>query len=56
MLLDLNRFSDVTVSNEGSSGTVSTGTRWFRVNQVLEVKKIVALRSSCAVTRFLHCF
>jgi len=40
VLLDLSRFSDVTISNDGSSVTVGTGARWSKVNQVLEAKKI----------------
>lgn len=40
VLLDLSRFSDVTISNDGSSVTVGTGARWSRVNQVLEAKGI----------------
>lgn len=40
VLLDLSRFSEVMVSNDGSSVTVGTGARWSQVNQVLEAKRI----------------
>jgi hypothetical protein len=40
VLLDLSRFSDVTISEDESSVTVGTGARWSKVNQVLEAKKI----------------
>ncbi|PVH97346.1 FAD-binding domain-containing protein [Periconia macrospinosa] len=40
VLLDLSRFSEVTVSNDGTLVTIGTGARWSRVNQVLEAKKI----------------
>jgi FAD/FMN-containing dehydrogenase len=40
VLLDLSHFSDVTVSNDGSSVQVGTGARWSKVNQVLEAKKL----------------
>jgi hypothetical protein len=40
VLLDLSRFSDVTISNDESSVTVGTGARWSKVYQVLESKKL----------------
>jgi hypothetical protein len=40
VLLDLSGFSDVTISNDGSSVTVGTGARWSKVYEVLEARKI----------------
>ncbi|KAF2012417.1 FAD-binding domain-containing protein [Aaosphaeria arxii CBS 175.79] len=40
VLLDLDHFSDVTISNDGCSVRIGTGARWSKVNQVLEAKNI----------------
>jgi hypothetical protein len=40
VLLDLSRFSDVTISNDESSVIVGTGARWSKVYEVLESKKL----------------
>ena len=40
VLIDLSGFSDVTISDDGSSVTVGTGARWSKVYEVLEAKKI----------------
>jgi hypothetical protein len=40
VLLDLSGFSDVTISNDGSSVMIGAGARWSKVYQVLESKKI----------------
>jgi hypothetical protein len=40
ILMDLSRFSKVTISDDGSSVTVGSGARWAEVYRVLEPRKI----------------
>ncbi len=40
LLVDLSLFSNVTISDDGSSVAVGTGARWSKVYEILEAKKL----------------